>query len=699
MKKIIIILNILLMCIMLSADVFYSINQEYIWCKHIGSFCVLAIVFVCLLYAFKVKKINKFYFVSIISAIVFSLIADLVILYNITLGFILFVIAIGLFYIAFLNVSKFIKIDLLCGGSIAIPIVSIIVFGQIFGFKNVFIEILIILYAIAFSLLIGKSVINIIKSRKAIETLNFVATILFFISNFVILCHSFSYVSHFILIVYIGLLHISLCLFAYSMYTITKTGPEKAFEEISFLEQLKLYLKPVITAFILMLFIGYSTVISFRDFNIANPKISVSQFYQMVGNNLKIPVIEINTQYNLMPVSKEEYVNASFKISNCENSQDNFEVKMKDNYGDEDSVGIRLRGNSTKLARKRPFRIKFDKKKSLMGLEKNKSWVLLADYYDQSYLRNYVAFSIASDMDNMKFTPTPNHVALIINGNFQGLYLLCEQIDEKEGRTGVEEDFNVEYDTEFPFLVEMDALAHKEGIIGVDNFYVEGFKPVEIKYPEADERGVINGNDKVYKYINEYINAVFTTLRTGSPVKVSFRENLVSFEDLVDIDSAVDYYLMYEIMCSSDQNNLKSIYMNKSKDGKMQFGPIWDFDWSMTGGWEVPYVESGIETANILNIIKSPIFNKLLKNEAFYTKVVTRFNEIKSRILEVAENLKTYKAKIDNVASIDTRCWHGVTGQFQYDMQYDYVRLYLQDRYTFLDGIYKLSHADFVSKI
>ena len=67
-----------------------------------------------------------------------------------------------------------------------------------------------------------------------------------------------------------------------------------------------------------------------------------------------MPIVEINTQNKVLPYNKEDYINCSFKISNCDNDEYNFEVEMKDKYGEEDSVGIRLRGNSTRNMPKKP---------------------------------------------------------------------------------------------------------------------------------------------------------------------------------------------------------------------------------------------------------------------------------------------------------------------------------------------------------
>ena len=49
---------------------------------------------------------------------------------------------------------------------------------------------------------------------------------------------------------------------------------------------------------------------------------------------------------------------------------------------------IRGRGNSTWGAEKNPFKFKLEKSTDLLGMGKNKHWVLLANHYDLSLLRN-----------------------------------------------------------------------------------------------------------------------------------------------------------------------------------------------------------------------------------------------------------------------------------------------------------------------
>ncbi len=79
-----------------------------------------------------------------------------------------------------------------------------------------------------------------------------------------------------------------------------------------------------------------------------------------------------------------QYHNCTVTVNNC---AEEYELSV--------TAGIKVRGNWTTTYDKKPFRIKFDKKQAMLGLNggaKMKSWVLLADYKDCALERNSVAF-------------------------------------------------------------------------------------------------------------------------------------------------------------------------------------------------------------------------------------------------------------------------------------------------------------------
>ena len=322
-----------------------------------------------------------------------------------------------------------------------------------------------------------------------------------------------------------------------------------------------------------------------------------------------IPRIDIDTN-GVKIKSKEEYVDCTVSISGTE----------IENY----EAGIRGRGNSTWGLPKKPYRIKFDEKVSLFGEEKNKSWVLLALYGDYSAVKDKLAFTMADAIGTNSFVPSYHYVELYLNGKYNGLYLLTDQVDENSGRTGVKEKFSAD-DVEVPFLVELDAYAPDEGVEGVDWFKIDG-SYFAIKYPEVDERYT----QEQFDYIKQYITDVDNACKEG---------NLEVLAQLVDIDSFIDYYLVQEVMGQAEIN-WKSVYMSKTKDGLMKMGPIWDFDWSAMGssiGKHRDINKDRIEEYYSDN----NWFDRMIRNSPEFKVLVSdRFEEIKSTLLAVIDDAR-----------------------------------------------------------
>lgn len=322
-----------------------------------------------------------------------------------------------------------------------------------------------------------------------------------------------------------------------------------------------------------------------------------------------IPRLDVDTFGNKI-VSKEDYIDCTVSIPGTEI--------------DKCSAGIRGRGNSTWNFPKKPYRIKFDKGVSLFGEPKNKSWVLLALYNDFSAVKDRLAFAMADAIQTDVFVPSYNYVELYINGKYNGLYLLTDQVDENEGRTGVEESFTAE-DTEVPFLVELDEYAPEEGEEDVDWFRIEN-NTYTVKYPEADERYTT----EQFEYIKNYIKDVHNACKEGSLEKLSA---------LVDIDSFIDFYIVQEAM-GQPEINWKSVYMYKAKNGLMKMGPIWDFDWAAMGPSTGSYRNAYRDMTEGFRSSNNWFDHMLKKSPEFKALVGERFDEVKVTLLSVVDDVR-----------------------------------------------------------
>lgn len=122
----------------------------------------------------------------------------------------------------------------------------------------------------------------------------------------------------------------------------------------------------------------------------------------------------------------------------------------------EQQVEFRGRGNSTWNMEKTPYRFKMEKKVSVCGLPKAKSFALIANYIDCTLMRNAIAFRIAQ-MLGLPFTNHSIPVHVYFNGIFKGAYMLTEKVGIGSGsvdideNTGIMFELDTNYDEDFKF--------------------------------------------------------------------------------------------------------------------------------------------------------------------------------------------------------------------------------------------------------
>jgi spore coat protein CotH len=166
---------------------------------------------------------------------------------------------------------------------------------------------------------------------------------------------------------------------------------------------------------------------------------------------------------------------------------------------------------------------------------------------------NAVAFELGNRM-GLPFTNHATHVELVLNGVYEGNYVLTEQVQVGEGRVEIDEDDG--------FLIEADLHYDEE-----PRFKSAYYKlPVMIKSPEdlTDPGG--------YDFVKSYINQLDMALRSSM-----FPEN--GYRELIDMDTFVKFLLINEIVNNTELRHPYSVYMYKDKgDAKISMGPLWDFD-------------------------------------------------------------------------------------------------------------------------
>ena len=102
---------------------------------------------------------------------------------------------------------------------------------------------------------------------------------------------------------------------------------------------------------------------------------------------------------------------------------------------DDPQSRIKVRGNTTAFGAKKPYTINLDSAKNLFAMGGSSKWVLLADYYDPTLMRNAVALKLAHDMGFE--APEYKRVEVWVDGEYKGLYLFTEAVEKGKNRLDI----------------------------------------------------------------------------------------------------------------------------------------------------------------------------------------------------------------------------------------------------------------------
>ncbi len=338
-----------------------------------------------------------------------------------------------------------------------------------------------------------------------------------------------------------------------------------------------------------------------------------------------LAVITIVTETGRDVESKEDYIRAEFTLK----GDDGRDIDIG-------SMRIRGRGNSTWNMEKKSYRLKFDDDICLMsengGDTLNKDWTLLANHCDKSLIRNHLALSMGKKLDGISWSPYTELVDVYLNGEYRGVYMLCEQIEVGDKRVDIpdgEED-------DIGFLLELDN--YGEGEYLVDYVTILGQK-YSVKSDIKDKEQTIA--------LKLHMETLMNVIKKGDRAEV---------EKGVDIASAVDMYLLHELMRNVDTGYSSFFMYFDSPHGKMTFTAPWDFDLS-TGNTTASPSSIGLHVAHCMDedgkYLKTvnTWFAALMSHEWFREEVKDRYNEMKDELLATVDECCDFA--YENMAALD----------------------------------------------
>lgn len=215
---------------------------------------------------------------------------------------------------------------------------------------------------------------------------------------------------------------------------------------------------------------------------------------------------------------------------------------------------IKIRGNTSAYADKKPYKIKLQHKCDLLmrgddNKYKDKDWLLLKD----PYLLTLAGFTI-SQMLGMTWTPAHAYVNVVINGEYRGVYLLCESVKRNP-------DCRIDVDKATGYIFECDPYWWNEDVY-VSSITSPSYN-FTFKYPDSDD---------VLPEQQDYLQRVVAAYERSLSAS--------DYPDLIDVPSWARWCLAHDVCGTKDSGGANRYYSKRDStdSSRVEMPVLWDFD-------------------------------------------------------------------------------------------------------------------------
>jgi len=309
---------------------------------------------------------------------------------------------------------------------------------------------------------------------------------------------------------------------------------------------------------------------------------------------------------------------------------------------DKSGLTIKVRGNTSAYAYKRPFKLKLQKKADLLrrGDKKfnDKDWALIKD----EKLRSKMGLKI-NELLGIQWTPSYEYVNLVFNGEYHGVYMLVETVERNVGCR-----LNV---AETGFVFEFDPYWWNE-----DKYIPSTLtKTMQYTYKYPDSEKV---TEEQQTYMTGLVSQFETSISTGT------------YTNYIDVNSFAAWMLGHDLLGCNDGagSNVFLTKYDNSTDTKIMMANLWDFDSALstkrTEKWDGAH--------------DNKIFGTLFKstNQTFVRTYKRRWDELKSTLFsQIDEYLTDYANSAECTALtqsliLDSRRWNNTTISVMSEIEY-----------------------------
>jgi len=333
----------------------------------------------------------------------------------------------------------------------------------------------------------------------------------------------------------------------------------------------------------------------------------------------------------------------------------------------EGRIGIEIRGYTSQIPAKKPYTVhtvmdddETNNNVSLLDMPEENDWVLNNLSYDATGMRDFLSYELYEKMG--QYSPRRHYCEVIINGDYQGLYLLLEKIKPDKNRVNIEK-------TDGSYIIKADRedtwmdLAWEEECY---NYW--GNVKYVYSYPKSDE---ISNEMKALIYndfmaFEEEVHNENTSISDGYP-------------SMIDVKSFIDYMIIGEFASNVDVYQF-STFFHKDNGGKLRAGPIWDYN--LAYGYDEFGYRSGYDVWQFSNYDNegSKFWTDLFNEPEFRCRLSKRWFELTSEGQPF--NYQVVMNRIDEIDSVltesmvrDSDRWYGHEGIYSWYHQYGVLEM------------------------
>lgn len=369
-----------------------------------------------------------------------------------------------------------------------------------------------------------------------------------------------------------------------------------------------------------------------------------------------LPLVIINT--NGQSILDDPKIIADMGIIYNGPGQRNYLSDPFNNYNNK--IGIEFRGSTSQGFPQKPYGFEtLDSAgalldTSLLGLPSEHDWILYPPYNDKSLVRNALTYALSRQMGH--YAARTQFCELIINGQYQGIYVLMEKLKRDNRRINIANLDSNEItgdDVTGGYIIKIDKFTGSGGDGWYSNYFAAAHPNNQIpffqfEYPDQDDIVI-----QQKAYIQSYVDSFEYALNS-----ISLSDTINGYRHFIDVNSFIDFFILNELSRNVDGYRLSTfLFKNKdSKGGKLKAGPVWDFNiayqnanycsGNLTTGWAYNF-------GSVCGTAGEQIpfwWAKFMQDQTFKNDLKCRWQELRATILSTTF-INSY---IDSIVTLTT---------------------------------------------